>query len=192
MMARDVASGSVPGWRGTVVRRLWPRLACLRLWRAGSWRLRRGSRAGADDEFGGQTPGVWTLAGKELLHEFHGGRAELKLGLASGGQGHAEMFAEQDIAKTGDGHFLRDLDALIQERLGTADRDHVVNRLHGGGLTRLAEHLGSGFGPLLNRAASLEDEFIVHIQPGFAQRAAIPLEAFLGPDDRAARWECGG
>ena len=91
------------------------------------------------------------------------------------------MFGDHDVAKPRDRDVLRYPHALREQGFGAADGDHVVHRLDGRGVGRFVEHLQRGFRAILNRAAGLKDEPVVHLHVGFAQRAAIAFQAFLRP-----------
>lgn len=141
----------------------------------GGWGFGRGG-AGTDDEFGGQGSGFGTLATAEFLHDFKGGNAEAQFGLAHGGEGNTEVFAEEDVAKTGDGKVGGDADALAKKDVGSAHGDEVVDGLDGRGGEGFVEGLQGGFFPIFEGGAGGEDEAVVGLDLVFTKGAAIAIE----------------
>ena len=81
-----------------------------------------GSRAGADEQFGGEALGSRGKAAQELFHEVGGGDAEAAFGLADGGEWDAEELAGEDIAEAGDGEVLGDEDQAIVDQIVQGDK----------------------------------------------------------------------
>src|SRR5688572_16326920 len=84
-------------------------------------------RAGAlaDDDFTGEAFGGDLFAAQEAGHGFDGGGAEAEFRLADGGEGHAKVFGDKDVAEADDGEVFRNANALVEQDTGGADGDEV-------------------------------------------------------------------
>ena len=105
------------------------------------------------------------MATQELQHNLHGSDSEAELGLADGGERDTKILAKQNVSEANYRDIFRDSKTLMQKGLGTPDSHRVAHRLNGGRIRGLIDHLQGGFGAVIDTAAGLEHESIVHIQP---------------------------
>ena len=92
------------------------------------------------------------------------------------------MFGHENVSETDERDVFRNLDALLQQRLGATDGDEIVRGLDGGGIALFIGELERGLRAVLNGAARVEDQLVVHIEARLAVRAAKSFVAFLRPD----------
>jgi len=124
------------------------------------------------DEFGGEALGLRGLAAQQGQHRVHGGNAEAELGLAHGGQRHAEVFGHHDVAEpvTEMSSGIFNPWTMRVSAQPTATRSVTA-------WTAVAWHFSfsicnAAFVPSSDGAAGLKDEFVVHFQIGLAEGRA--------------------
>ena len=85
------------------------------------------------------------------------------------------MFARENVAEAGDGKFVGNFHATIEEDIRSTDGNEVIDGLYRSGLSFFLEKMFRGLGPLGDGGAGVENQRGILLDSVFAQRTSIPL-----------------